>query len=257
MKALINIMEDPIYHYEKKGFGSIIIWYIEIIDYYSKLNYTDYIIKDQRLCKVLDFLQEGTGENVSAMYLQEYLNGKILHNNNSFHIPNFEDIKNKNIIFNKHFFIKNKKCMDNKIEKIKISEKSHAFHIRGTDKFSEIKEIEINNVLIAIDRVLKHSDFIFISTDDEKYLKCIYDVYGYKKITHDETKQISFGNLPIHHRFSDLENNDKEAFEVAYTLSKFKNFSYSFSNLSHLALVLGVDNFSNIYNLNNLIEGWS
>jgi hypothetical protein len=257
MKASINIMNSP-FPYSKKGFGSMINENIEIIDIFYKLNFNEYSIKDDRLSKVFNFFSdEIQGVDASAYYLQKTLNKEFEKTNNSFSIPNFENIKNKNYLFHKFFTIKNEQALINKVKNLKISENSYAFHIRGTDKINEIKEIEMNNILLAIDKVLPRSDFIFISTDDEKYLKEIYNIYGDSKIKHDESKQISWGQNSINDRFSNLEKNDIEAFEVAYTLSNFKNFCYSFSNLSHFALTLGVNNFSYILNLNTLTEGWA
>ena len=112
--------------------------------------------------------------------------------------------------------------------------------IRGTDKNRELPEIRAKVIFDLIEQNQNHK--IFVSTDDKKYLDLLLDRYG-NRIIYDSSLQISSNSQSLHHNCLDRSKINEEVLSSVYLLSTCKYFLYSFSNVSLLALIMGVNNF--------------
>ena len=131
-----------------------------------------------------------------------------------------------------------------------ITNKTLGVQIRGTDKKVEVPEPDIDNIIKKIDEYFEVTDVqnIFLATDDVKYLNPIRERYG-NLVLYDESIHISTDSNPLHN----LPNRDiinEEVLSSVFILSRCSHFLYSFSNVSLLALIMGVNNYQTIANLN-------
>ena len=136
---------------------------------------------------------------------------------------------------------------ENKKIDLEIDEDTLGVQIRGTDKKQELPEIQIESIFNLIDSTKKQK--IFVATDDKYYLNCLLNRYG-ERIIYDDSLQISSGSQSIHHNCSNRSQVNEEVLSSVYLLSKCSHFLYSFSNVSLLALILGINDFQFIDYLN-------
>ena len=137
---------------------------------------------------------------------------------------------------------------ENKKVDLGIDKDTLGIQIRGTDKKEELPEIKIETIFNLID--FNHKEKIFVATDDKYYLNCLLDRYG-SKIIYDDTLQISGGSRSIHHNCTNRSQVNEEVLSSVYLLSKCSHFLYSFSNVSLLALIIGINDFKSVDYLNN------
>jgi len=161
-------------------------------------------------------------------------------------ICNKDIIINKNEIYNKFFSLKNTSLYESILNDY-IDSKTLSIHLRGTDKSSEVGELNLENVKKHIEKMTSENDIekIFISTDDIKYIDFINNNFSNYKIVYTE-KKISKDGRPIHFDLSNRKELNQELMKDVYLLSKSKYFLYCFSNVSYLALIMGIHNFDKI-----------
>ena len=82
----------------------------------------------------------------------------------------------------------------------------------------------------------------YFGKDIIEIAKEIRQQYG-DKIIYDNTLHISSGSQSIHHNCSNRSQVNEEVLSSVYLLSKCNYFLYSFSNVSLLALIMGINNF--------------
>jgi hypothetical protein len=253
--------DDSRFNYSKKGFCSKVTGMISMANYhYVNFNNNFCVIKEDQVLKFFDpvFQNEKYDYEIGKEYLNKYFEGSLPKEKNSFDLADKKDlIRRKNILENL-MILKKTYVYENEIryKKFEITEKSLAMHIRGTDKVSEIKEIDIENIFNVIDKNIESCDFIFIFTDDQKYLNLILNKYFSNKIKYDKDILTSKGLIPIHMSGHDIDIVNGQVLQDVLLMSKFKKFAYCFSNVSELALIIGVDNFNYVVNLNTGIEGF-
>ena len=188
--------------------------------------------------------------NVGSWWLERYFSNQIYQGQYNAHTPaNLDNLKIKNKVYNNILKIKDG-CVEkfeNKRIDLGIDKDTLGVQIRGTDKKEELPEIKIETVFNLIDSNPKEK--IFVATDDKYYLDCLLNRYG-SRIIYDDTLQISSGSQSIHHNCSNRSQVNEEVLSSVYLLSKCSHFLYSFSNVSLLTLILGINDFQFIDYLN-------
>lgn len=251
-------LNDPRFNYSYKGFCSIVCEIISIaLEHYSECNNLNIVVDDLQILQFYDCLikdYEKDYYDAGHWYLEKFFSNTRKHGNYNAHvIPNTDDLKLRNKVFNSILKIKNEYI--NQFEKVYsqlgIDDKTLGVQIRGTDKKDELPEIDINNSVNLIDNYLNSGQVnkIFLCTDDKKYLDALLDRYG-KIIIYDKSLTISDNSQSLHHHTSNRTKINEEVLSSVYLLSKCNYFLYSFSNVSFLALIMGVNNLKKIDNLN-------
>ena len=107
------------------------------------------------------------------------------------------------------------------------------------------------NIFDIIDFYLKKDTFdqIFLSTDDLFYVNLLENKYGKDIVKYNTKNTIRYNKHPIHHS-GDRTKLNKEVLSDVYLLSHVNTFLYCFSNVSFLSLIMGIDKFTEIKNLN-------
>lgn len=187
---------------------------------------------------------------VGSWWLERYFSNQIYEFQYNAHTPaNLDNLKIKNKVYNQILKIKDEyidKFNRKKLE-LGIDEDTLGIQIRGTDKKQELPEIQIESIFDSIDKVNKQK--IFVSTDDKYYLDGLLNRYG-ERIVYDNSLQISSGSESIHHNCLNRSQINEEVLSSVYLLSECSHFLYSFSNVSLLALITGVNNFKFVDYLN-------
>ena len=187
---------------------------------------------------------------VGSWWLERYFSNQIYEFQYNAHTPaNLDNLKIKNKVYNKILKIKDEyldKFNRKKLE-LGIDEDTLGIQIRGTYKKQELPEIQIESIFDSIDKVNKQK--IFVSTDDKYYLDGLLNRYG-ERIVYDNSLQISSGSESIHHNCLNRSQINEEVLSSVYLLSECSHFLYSFSNVSLLALITGVNNFQFVDYLN-------
>lgn len=152
-----------------------------------------------------------------------------------------EKIKNKNLIYKRFFRLKEENYYLAEKDKF-ICEKTLGIQIRGTDKHIEVTPPSNENIISHIRSMIDKHDIerIFLATDDIKYKNLIVGEFG--KMVSFRENTISTDGRPIHHT-RDRSLINKEVMLDVYLLSQCKYLLYCFSNVSHSALILGIENF--------------
>jgi hypothetical protein len=252
----INLFDNR-FNYNYKGFCSIINQLIDLCDYhYKKYNNLKFNIEDNQVEEIFEVSKFTINENynVGSVFLNECFSGLINNEFNSHTECNLEDLINKNKILNSCMIFKNDFL--NESENIKntlLDTEYIGVQIRGTDKKDEIPTIPLENIFKHIDTGLNEFDGkIFLATDDFFYLENLIKRYGSEKIIYNTNNIISKNGEPIH-----FNNNrtilNRQVMTDVYILSKSKYFYYTFSNVSYLSLIMGVNNFNKTINLNKII----
>lgn len=251
-------LEDPRFNYSYKGFCSIVCEIISIaLEHYSECNNLDVVVDDSQILQFFDRITSDYDKeyyDAGSWYLEKYFSNVRKHGKYDAHsLPNIDDLKLRNKVFNSILRIKEE--YENQFEelysKFQIDNKTLGIQIRGTDKKNEIIEIDVRNVTRLIDQYLNFGlvNKIFLCTDDKRYLDILNDQYG-EIIIYDNTLEISDNSQSLHHHTSNRTKINQEVLSSVYLLSKCNYFLYSFSNVSFLALIMGVHNFKKIDNLN-------
>jgi hypothetical protein len=244
---------DSRFNYPYKGFCSIVCGIIDMAleHYIVNDNFNIEILENQTL-SLFDNISPKTNQtyNVGTWWLERYFSNQIYHGQYNAHTPaNIDNLKIKNKVYNNILKIKNEYLnkFENKKIDLGIDEDTLGVQIRGTDKKQELPEIQIESIFNLIDSTKKQK--IFVATDDKYYLNCLLNRYG-ERIIYDDSLQISSGSQSIHHNCSNRSQVNEEVLSSVYLLSKCSHFLYSFSNVSLLALILGINDFQFIDYLN-------
>lgn len=244
---------DSRFNYSYKGFCSIVCGIIDMAleHYITNHNFNIEVFEEQTL-KLFDNISPKTNQtyNVGSWWLERYFSNQIYQGQYNAHTPaNMGNLKVKNKVYSNILKIK-----DGYLEKFEtkraylgIDKDTLGVQIRGTDKKEELPEIKIESIFNSIDSIGKQK--IFLATDDKYYLDCLLNRYG-SRIIYDHSLQISSGSQSIHHNCLNRSQVNEEVLSSVYLLSKCSYFLYSFSNVSLLALIMGVNNFQLIDYLN-------
>lgn len=255
MNAFITL-QDPRFNYSYKGFCSIVCAIIDIaLEHYSVYDNLNCNIFEPQTLKLFDNVYEDGDDEYDAgsWWLNRFFQNELHHSDYNAHtIANLENLKLKNEVFNTILKLKEdkKKIFEKKFTDLGITNKTLGVQIRGTDKKVEVPEPDIDNIIKKIDEYFEVTDVqnIFLATDDVKYLNPIRERYG-NLVLYDESIHISTDSNPLHN----LPNRDiinEEVLSSVFILSRCSHFLYSFSNVSLLALIMGVNNYQTIANLN-------
>ena len=214
------------------------------------------IINDQ-ICEIFNF-EESDIENLeSKKILEEYFLSKEIDFDfktvTAHEKLNLNVLRDKNFVY--HNIFKMKLELENEID-IKISElinvkKTLGIHLRGTDKHIEVRPVDMKVIFDKINKMIEENDikYIFLSTDDYKYYQMLVEKYGEMVIRH-KGNLISQNGRPIHF-VQDRRRINREAMLDILSLSRCSYFIYNHSNLSYLALTIGLNNFKIIECLND------
>ena len=255
MNACITL-QDPRFNYSYKGFCSIVCAIVDIAlehhSFYGNLNCS---IHESQTLKLFDNLydNEGIEYDTGSWWLDRFFGNQLSYSEYNAHtLANIENLKIKNQVLNSILQIKSNKVLqfDNTFTELGITDRTLGVQIRGTDKKNEVKEPDLDNIIKKIDYYFETTNVqnIFLATDDLKYLNALLNRYG-DLVIYDDKNTISSDNTPLH-TLSDRDRINEEVLSSVYLLSKCSHFLYSFSNVSLLALILGVHNFQTILNLN-------
>lgn len=219
--------------------------------YIDNDNFNIQISEDQTL-SLFDNISPRTDQtyDVGSYFLEKYFNNKIYQGQYNAHTPaNIDNLKLKNKVYTSTLEIKEQylKMFDQKRIDLGIDENTLGVQIRGTDKKEELPEIRCENIFNLIDSLDKEK--IFVATDDQYYLDQLLNRYG-NRVIYDSTLRISSGSNSIHHNCYDRAKINEEVLSSVYLLSHCSHFLYSFSNVSLLALIIGIHNFKFIDYLN-------
>jgi hypothetical protein len=156
----------------------------------------------------------------------------------------------KKFAFDNIFKIKNLEHFDSLANRF-VSTKTLGIQVRGTDKHNEITPVKLERLFEVIHEFIDEYeiDSIFLATDDYYYYKALRLKFG-NIVTRNLEHSISMNRKPLHLNLRRRQIN-KEMLEDVYVLSKCPYFLYSFSNVSHLALIMGASDFIRIKCLNN------
>ena len=244
---------DPRFNYQYKGFCSIVCGVIDMaLEHYIVNDNFNIEISETQTLDLFDNISPKTNQtyDVGSWWLERYFSNQIYQNQYNAHTPaNIDNLQIKNKVYTNVLKIKDTylKNFESKRLQLGIDENTLGVQIRGTDKKQELPEINIQTIFDLIDRFGKEK--IFIATDDKHYLDCLLNKYG-ERIVYDKSLQISSNSQSLHHNCFDRSRINEEVLSSVYLLSKCNYFLYSFSNVSLLALIMGINNFKFIDYLN-------
>lgn len=254
MNARITL-QDPRFNYSYKGFCSIVCAIVDVaLEHYSVYNNLNCFVSEPQTLKLFDNIYDVVdGYNAGSWWLDRFFQNQLHHSEYNAHtIANVEDLRLKNKVLNSILRIKDNKLttFNRKFVDFGITEKTLGIQIRGTDKKTELSELDMSIIIKKVDDYFNSMEIenIFLATDDIKYLNLLKKRYG-DLVLYDDTIHISSNDKPLHN----LENRDiinEEVLSSVYILSKCNHFLYSFSNVSLLALIMGANYHQTIINLN-------
>jgi len=244
---------DSRFNYPYKGFCSIVCGIIDMaLEHYVVNDNFNIEISESQTLSLFDNISPKNNHTyeVGSWWLERYFSNQIYEFQYNAHTPaNLDNLKLKNKVYNQILKIKDEyldKFNRKKLE-LGIDEDTLGIQIRGTDKKQELPEIQIESIFDSIDKVNKQK--IFVATDDKYYLDGLLNRYG-ERIVYDNSLQISSGSESIHHNCLNRSQINEEVLSSVYLLSECSHFLYSFSNVSLLALIMGVNNFQFVDYLN-------
>lgn len=248
-------LNDSRYNYSYKGFCSIVCAIIDIaLEHYSVYDDCDCEVLESQTLELFDSIHKGESEyDAGPWWLERFFSNKLHHSEYSAHtVANPSNLILKNMILQNILSIKKDKLLkfENKYKDLGLNNRTLAVQIRGTDKNTEIKEPNIENIIYKIDSYLDSNlvDNIFLATDDTKFFNKLKSHYG-DLLLYDNEVRMSEDGTPLH-RLSDRDVVNEEVLSNVYILSRCKHFLYSFSNVSLLALIMGANTQETIVNLN-------
>jgi hypothetical protein len=250
---------DPRFNYQYKGFCSIVCGIIDMaMEHYIENNNFNVKVGEPQTLELFDNISLKTNNqtfafsdyDVGPWWLEKFFSNKIYQNEYNAHTPaNIDNLKIKNKVYNNILRVKEEylQKFKTKEKELGIDENTLGIQIRGTDKKQELPEIKIESIIKLIEQT--KIEKIFVSTDDKNYLDPLLDRYG-NRIIYDKSITISCDSQSLHHNCSNRSQINEEVLSSVYLLSKCNYFLYSFSNVSLLALIMGVNNFKFIDYLN-------
>jgi len=251
MIGLVSL-KDPAFNYSFKGFCSIVNQVIDIA-FEHNIDHNDFkiTIQDDQLKNVFDFQTENVWDyDASKSWLNKFFSGDLSYSCNAHTDLDIEFLMKRKSVFDSIMKIKQevKKEAKEILDSMDIS-KTLAVQIRGTDKKTEIPEIPESKILEKINNKLfeTRSQSIFLATDDKKYVDLLQSNFPNKVVSLDHS--ISLDGSPIH--FSGNKNIlNREVMKEVIILSRLPHFLYCYSNVSFLALTLGIHFFKSMEVLN-------
>lgn len=255
MQAHINL-QDSRFNYSYKGFCSIVCAVIDIaLEHYRVYGNISCFVSDTQVLGLFDNICEFDELNYDAgsWWLDRFFSNQLHDSEYTAHtLANTDNLKIKNKVLDSILKIKSEKLIqfEERCLNLGITNETLAIQIRGTDKKNEIPEPNINTITNKIDSYLNtgKAKNIFLSTDDKKYLDLISQKYQ-DLVIYDHKIHISVDGTPLH-TLPKRNIINEEVLLSVYLLSKCGHFLYSFSNVSLLALIMGVNNFKSILNIN-------
>jgi hypothetical protein len=156
----------------------------------------------------------------------------------------------KKFAFESIFKMKNLEHFDSLANRF-VSTKTLGIQVRGTDKHHEIRPVRLERLFKVVNEFIEKYEIenIFLATDDYYYYEELSQKFG-NIVTRNLEHSISMNRKPLHLNLRRTQIN-REMLEDVYVLSKCPYFLYSFSNVSHLALIMGSSDFIGIKCLNN------
>lgn len=257
MVGKINL-NDPRYNYHYKGFCSIVNQIIDIAILHNN-RYGDYnvIVDDSQILRFFNQKNTFIGDEYDAgvLFLNEFFNGRIQNTFNAHTLPNYSDLKLKNTSLNNILELKSEvvKDFNRKLNELLGDEKYIGVQLRGTDKKNEIEETPDNKIIEGINTALGDSGLtkIFLATDDMKYVDLIRSNYSEDMVVINHDNTFSLDGKPIHTTFERNKIN-LDVLRDVYLLKNSTYLCYMYSNVSHLAMIMGVDTIKEFKLLNNL-----
>ena len=233
------------------GFCAIFNNTVNVCKYHFEIfNNNDILIQNDEINELFETKKIEDVSEFSFDLEKSYDDSKYPNPSNAHVICDYDLVKEKNKIYNLFFKLKN--IEEYEVEKDKyINNNTLSIHLRGTDKSSEVTPPDLNFIYKKIDEMLRlysNIDNIFLATDDIYYVNNLQSRYG-DKLRFRKDKKISIDGGPIHF-IEDRTLINRELMIDVYLLSQSKYFLYCFSNVSYLALTLGINNFIKIDCLN-------
>jgi hypothetical protein len=234
----------------RAGFGAIFNNTVNVCKYhYEKFNNNNIFIDNNEINEIF-YTKEINNKDEYLYDLEKSYDNSMYPNPSNAHvICDIEKVKEKNKIFNIFFKLKDIEYYE--FEKNKyINDKTLSIHIRGTDKSSEVTPPNIEYIFSNIQEMIDNNeiDNIFLATDDMFYIDKITSRFG-NIVKYYKDKTISLDGRPLHF-IDDRTKLNKELMTDVYLLSESKYFLYCFSNVSYLALTMGINNFKKIKCIN-------
>jgi len=250
---------DDRFNYSRKGFCAIVTQLLYIIsEHNSFYGDTNICIGDSQLLELFDNLNTvgSLDYNPSGRWLDVFFTepDKLVYTDYNAHMP-----ANAKVLSELNFCLRNTlRIKPNILSEFTnlfdryITSRTMGVQIRGTDKVSEIPPIADEDIISHINYELDNDniDNIFLSTDDVKYVKLLTSHFG-GRVVYNESNIISNNEGAIH--FNQKHNKSRVNYEVlsnAYLLSKCKTLLYCYSNVSQLALIMGINELNKIKLLN-------
>jgi len=251
---------DSRYRYDYKGFCSIVNQIIDIAGLHQK-NHKNFnvVINEPQTLKLFKPKFNGNTEysyDSSVFFLEEFFNGRIDNTYNAHTLANIDDLKNKKLILDSILEIKQdiKSQFESELQNLLNGEEFIGIQLRGTDKVTEISEVPIDNIFKHIDEVLNETKInkIFLATDDMKYLSAMTNRYGEDVVKYNTTNLFSHDSKPLHTTITNREKMNLFVLRDVYFLKNSKYLCYTYSNVGHLALIMGIHNLQGFKNLNEI-----
>ena len=236
----------------KAGICAIVNEAINICQYhFNKFGNYDVYINSTELSELFDFKTKYSKSFYGWDIRSDYIDSNIQNPSNAHTVFEPALVASKRSIFNALFFLKNIDKMTLDTGRF-VKDKTLGLHLRGTDKEGEVKSVDILKLFTKIDFLIDEGkvNSIFLATDDERYLNVLSNRYS-DLLVFDYNKKISKNGKPLHFK-RNRTNINQEVIKDCFILSKCPYFIYSFSNVSYLALTMGVGEFKEVYCANTL-----
>lgn len=235
----------------RAGFGAIFNNTVNVCKYhYEKYGNSDILIKNDEINELFKTnISYGLDEYVNDLET-EYDQSGYPNDSNAHVICDKEAVLSKNKIYNMFFELRDLDYFESKRTML-IDDKTLSIHLRGTDKQTEVRPPTPFEIYQSIKGMMDKNDIdnIFLATDDVRYQDFIISKFG-KIVRFLDDKEISSNGQPLHLRNMDRSILNKQLMTDVYLMSKSKFFLYCFSNVSYLALTLGINDFHKIDCLN-------
>lgn len=261
MVGNISLLDHPQFNYHNKGFCAIVSNIIDIaLEHFNRFNDYNVSISDGQTEKLFTCNKstEGTTYDASNYFLTQFFNKNTQHNiYNAHKKANVSNLQKKNLVMLNT--LKLKSDVEEEFKGIKNSllgdKKTLGIHLRGTDKITELPSIPEDTIYKCIDTHMNMSKCsqIFLSTDDIFYVNLLQNKYGKEVVKYNSNNTISYNKQPLH-KSGDRHKINKEVLSDVYLLSTVDTFLYCFSNVSLLSLIIGINKFSKICNINTFKE---
>lgn len=235
------------------GFCAIFNNTVNVCKYHFEIfNNNDILIQNDEINELFETKKIDNIFDYDFDLEKSYDDSKFPNPSNAHVICDYNLVKEKNRIFNTFFKLKDIKQYESEKNNF-INDNTLSIHIRGTDKSTEVNPPGLDLIYYKIDEMLRlysNIDNIFLATDDIYYVNNLQSRYG-DKLRFRKDKKISIDGRPIHF-IEDRTLINRELMLDVYLLSQSKYFLYCFSNVSYLALTLGINNFIKIDCLNTV-----